>query len=172
MTQCGTIDEATFIVIPRCTEIGKDLPMKVPGVFAAVCLLSSLACGGHDDDDKNNERMAPGQNCMACHTPGGPAGEASFTVAGTVFGSSTADTGSGLAGVSVIITDANGLDTLLTTNAAGNFFTRAALALPLKKAAVGINAQRTAMSAAPDGDCNRCHTQPAAGGAPGRIHAP
>lgn len=146
--------------------------MKVTAFLAAIGLASCLACGGHDDDDKNNELMAPGQNCLACHTPGGSAGEASFSAAGTVFGSSTADTGSGLAGVSVVLTDANSVDTTLTTNAAGNFFTRAALALPLKKAAVVINGQRTEMSAAPAGDCNRCHTQPAAGGAPGRIHAP
>jgi hypothetical protein len=146
--------------------------MKVSAFLAAVALASCLACGGHDDDDKNNELMAPGQNCLACHTPGGSAGEASFSVAGTVFGSTTADTGSGLAGVSVVLTDANSVDTTLITNAAGNFFTRAALALPLKKAAVVINGQRTEMSAAPAGDCNRCHTQPAAGGAPGRIHAP
>ena len=146
--------------------------MKVSAFLAVFGLAACLACGGHDDDDKNNELMAPGQNCLACHTPGGPAGEAPFTVAGTVFGSAAADTGSGLAGVSVILTDANSVDTTLTTNAAGNFFTRAALALPLKKAAVVINGQRTEMSAAPDGACNRCHTQPPAGGAPGRIHIP
>ena len=146
--------------------------MKVPALFALVCIASCLACGGHDDDDKNNELMAPGQNCMACHTPGGSAGEASFSVAGTVFGSATADTGSGLAGVSVVITDANQVDTTLTTNAAGNFFSRAPLALPLKKAAVVRNGQRTEMSSAPDGACNHCHNQPPAGNAPGRIHAP
>ena len=146
--------------------------MKVMIFLAAIGLASCLACGGHDDDDKNNELMAPGQNCLACHTSGGSAGEAVFSVAGTVFGSSTADTGSGLAGVSVIITDANGVDTKLSTNSVGNFFTRTALALPLKKATVEINGQRTEMSAAPTGDCNRCHTQPPAGGAPGRIHAP
>jgi hypothetical protein len=146
--------------------------MKASALLAALFLALSLGCGGHDDDDKNNERMAPGQNCQACHTPGGSAAEASFFVAGTVFGSTTADTGSGLAGVSVVITDANSADTTLTTNAAGNFFTRAAMPLPLKKAAVLINGQRITMSAPPSGDCNRCHTQPASGGAPGRIHAP
>lgn len=130
---------------------------------AALLLVALLACGGHEDDDKNNELMAPGQNCLACH---------SFTVAGTVFGSATADTGSGLAGVSVVITDANSVETTLTTNAAGNFFSGSPLALPLKKAAVVRNGTRTEMAGVPEGACNRCHTLPATGGAAGRIHAP
>jgi hypothetical protein len=138
--------------------------MKLFAILAALGLVSSLACGGHDDDDKNNELMAPGQNCLACH--------GSFRVAGTVFGSATADSGSGLVGVTVIITDANQVDATLTTNAAGNFYTAAALALPLKKAAVVRNGTRTEMAGPPAGDCNRCHTLPATGGASGRIHLP
>ena len=138
--------------------------MKILAVLAVIGLVSGLACGGHDDDDKNNALMAPGQNCRSCH--------GSFTVAGTVFGSATADTGSGLAGITVIITDANQVDTTLTTNAAGNFFTQNALALPLKKAAVVRNGQRTEMNGVPEGACNRCHTQPPVAGAGGRIFAP
>jgi hypothetical protein len=129
--------------------------MKLLVILAALGLVSSLACGGHEDDDKN---------CLACH--------GSFRVAGTVFGSATADSGSGLAGVTVIITDANQVDTTLTTNAAGNFFTTAPLTLPLKKAVVQRNGTRTEMAGPPMGDCNRCHTLPAAGGASGRIHLP
>lgn len=137
--------------------------MKLVPLVAVLGLLACLACGGHDDDDKNNALMAPGQNCQACHAP--------FTVAGTVFGTASADTGTGLAGISVILTDANQVDTTLTTNAAGNFFTSAALALPLKKTAVVRNGQRTEMGAAPEGACNRCHALPPTGGAPGRIYA-
>ncbi|MCE1204395.1 MAG: hypothetical protein LWW79_07285 [Holophagaceae bacterium] len=137
--------------------------MKLIPSLAALLLAFGLACGGHDDDDKNNELMAPGQNCLACH---------GFTVAGTVFGTANADTGSGLGGITVIITDANSVDTTLTTNAAGNFFSTAPLALPLKKAAVVRNGTRTDMGGVPAGDCNRCHTLPASGGAAGRIHAP
>ena len=144
--------------------------MKTLGWLILVGLAGGLACGGHDDDDKNNELMAPGQNCQGCHAPGGSAGGAAFSVAGTVFGSATADSGSGLAGVSVIITDANQMDTTLLTNAAGNFFSRVALPLPLKKVAVVRNAQRTEMSGAPEGACNRCHTLPPVGGTAGRIH--
>lgn len=137
--------------------------MKLLPPLAALGLICCLACGGHDDDDKNNELMAPGQNCQACH--GG------FTAAGTVFGSATADTGSGLAGVTVILTDANQVETTLVTNAAGNFLTGAAMALPLKKAAVVRNGTRTEMAGAPEGACNRCHTQPPVGSAPGRLFA-
>jgi len=138
--------------------------MKLLALLATIGLMSCLACGGHENDDKNNALMAPGQDCKGCH--------GSFTVAGTVFGSASADTGSGLAGVSVVITDANQVDTTLITNAAGNFYTSAALALPLRKATVVRNGQHTDMSSAPEGGCNRCHTQPPTGGAPGRIHQP
>lgn len=148
------------------------MTMRKVAVPAALALMVLLACGGHDDDDKNNELMAPGQNCLACHTPGGSAGEAPFAAAGTVYGSATADSGAGLAGITVIITDANQADTTLTTNAAGNFYTRAPLALPLKKAVVVRNGVRTEMGGVPEGACNRCHTLPAAGGAGGRISAP
>jgi len=137
--------------------------MKLFAILAALGLASCLACGGHDDDDKNNELMAPGQNCQACH--------GSFKVAGTVFGSATADTGSGLRGIQVVITDANQVDTTLTTNAAGNFYTTAALALPLKKAVLVRNGTRTEMAGPPPGDCNRCHTLPPGGGSAGRLFA-
>ncbi len=146
--------------------------MKTVLLLATITLLGAFACGGHDDDDKNNELMAPGQNCLSCHVSGGAAGDVPFTLAGTVFASASADTGSGLAGITVIVTDANQVETTLITNAAGNFFTRAALALPLKKAAVVRRGVRTDMGGVPEGGCNRCHTLPAAGGAGGRIYAP
>lgn len=145
--------------------------MKQYRFLALPILACALACGG-EGDDKNNAFMAPGEDCVACHKSGGSAREAPFSVAGTVFASAMADPGSGLAGVSVILTDANDVETTLVSNAAGNFFTGAALALPLKKAAVLRNGQRTEMASAPEGACNRCHTQPPTGGASGRIHVP
>jgi len=145
--------------------------MKPYPFLALAILAGGLACGG-EGDDTNNAFMAPGQNCMACHKAGGSAQEAPFSVAGTVFASATADPGTGLAGVSVILTDANDVETTLVSNAAGNFFTGAALALPLKKAVVLRNGQRTEMAGAPEGACNRCHTQPPTGGASGRINVP
>lgn len=128
---------------------------------ALVLLTALLGCGGHDDE--GGPLMSPGQNCVACHA---------FTVAGTVYASATAGSGSGLAGVTVEVTDANQAVVTLTSNAAGNFYTTAAVALPLKKAAVVLNGQRTEMSGVPAGDCNRCHTVPGTGGASGRVHAP
>ncbi|NTW87381.1 MAG: hypothetical protein HGB30_14590 [Holophagaceae bacterium] len=130
--------------------------------LGGLLLLSGLlACGGRDDE--GDERMSPGQNCQACH---------GFALAGTVYASATADSGAGLQGVTVEITDANQAVQTFTSNAAGNFFTRAALALPLQKAAVIRNGQRAEMSGPPAGDCNRCHTLPPTGAAVGRIHVP
>lgn len=124
-------------------------------------LTGLLACGGHDDE--GDERMSPGQNCQACH---------GFAIAGTVYGSAKADSGAGLGGVTIEVTDANAAVHTLTSNTAGNFMARATLPLPLQKAAVIQNGQRVEMSGAPAGDCNRCHTLPPTGGAAGRIHVP
>lgn len=132
-----------------------------PTIFTLLLLTGLLACGGHDVE--GSELMSPGQNCMACH---------GFAIAGTVYASATADSGAGLPGVTVEITDANQTVHTYTTNAVGTFLARAAVALPLKKAAVIKNGQRTEMGGVPAGDCNRCHTLPAAGGTSGRIHAP
>ena len=78
------------------------------GALALLTVL--LACGGHDEE--GGPLMSPGQNCLACH---------GFTAAGTVYGSATAGSGSGLAGVTVELTDANQAVVTLTSNAAGNF---------------------------------------------------
>jgi len=130
--------------------------------LCAILLLTGLlACGGKDDD--GDERMSPGQNCQACHN---------FPMAGTVYATASADSGAGLAGVTVEITDANQTVHTYTTNAVGTFLARTAVPLPLQKAAVIRNGQRVEIGGAPAGDCNRCHTLPAAGGAAGRIHTP
>jgi len=79
--------------------------------LCAILLLTGLlACGGHDDE--GDERMSPGQNCQACH---------GFPIAGTVYATATADSGAGLAGVTVEITDANQTVHSYTTNSAGTF---------------------------------------------------
>lgn len=114
--------------------------------------------------------MRPGENCLSCHD--GTQHEAErYTVAGTVFGSATAATASGLNGVTVIITDANHAEARLTTNAAGNFYTSQVFAAPYT-VAVEHSGRRFSMAAAPSsGACASCHSTPPAGGAPGRVYA-
>lgn len=129
--------------------MNKTLLLTLPLVAA---LLS--ACGGGDDD--GNALMKPGQDCLAagCHSPGS---QRQFSVAGTVFPSAGSAASAGLAGVSVVVKDANGTEATLTTNAAGNFFSAAAMAFPLASVYLVRNGKRSNMGGAPQGACASCH---------------
>jgi hypothetical protein len=128
-------------------------------IASSLILLS--ACGGGEDD--GNALMRPGENCLQCH--------ANFVVAGTVYPSATSAAGAGIAGVSVVVTDAKDVVTTMTSNAAGNFWGSSAITLPLKSAYVVRNGTRTDMLGAPGAGCSTCHNQPPASLAPGRLFA-
>jgi hypothetical protein len=121
------------------------------------------ACGGHEGDDEGNALMKPGSDCLTgCHSPGGSAREKAFSAAGTVYPAADSAANAGLAGVKVVITDANDQVLTLYTNAAGNFYTAAAAA-PLKGVYVERGGLRIDMGGAPGGACGACH-QPADSG--------
>ena len=117
--------------------------------------------------------MNPGKACIACHSSGEGPG---FAIAGTVYPTGhEPDLCFGTSMAQIIITDATG-KTLspVVPNSAGNFYLSATttIALPYH-AAVVANGKTRAMSAAQtSGDCNSCHTQNGANGAPGRITLP
>jgi hypothetical protein len=114
--------------------------------------------------------MHPGVDCLTCHQNG----EAPhFTVAGTVMGAlRDVDDCNGVEGVTVRITGADGDTFELVTNAAGNFHTGRAVALPYRAEVErdGVIAEMSAAQA--DGGCNACHTTFGSYGAPGRVIAP
>jgi hypothetical protein len=89
--------------------------------------------------------MAPGRDCLACHT-GGVA--LRFTAAGTWRGP----------GHTVRIVDANTVTLTLATNAVGNFYSEAPLAFPLREVSVD-NEQMEAdkVRAMRHASCNVCH---------------
>jgi hypothetical protein len=141
--------------------------MRKTLILMMVILMTQLtACGGGGDDD-GNALMKPGEDCLAggCH---GAGSNKPFTVAGTVFAARGAAASAGLANVSVVVTDANGVSTALTTNAAGNFYTGAAMAQPLASVYVLRGTTRTNMGGAPQGACASCH---AAGSGLGYVYA-
>ena len=118
--------------------------------------------------------MDPGRACLTCHQQqGGPR----FAVGGTVYPTAhEPDQCVGLAGITVVITDKNGTVTSLTTNSSGNFYSssRSGTITPPFSAKV-TNAQgatRAMSGTITAGDCNSCHTETGANGAPGRIMAP
>jgi hypothetical protein len=123
-------------------------------LFLMLVAILLSACGGGEDG--GNALMKPGEDCLAsgCHSAGS---ERQFTVAGTVFPSAGAAASAGLANVTVVVQDGVGNVTTLTTNAAGNFFTGAAMALPLASVSVVRNGNRTDMGGTPLGACASCH---------------
>lgn len=139
-----------------------------------------------EDADEGDERMTPGQACIACHTRENAEHRKdddddddeleapAFTAAGTVYRTLHEPDdcfGFGSAGVQVVLTGADGRKHILPVNQAGNFMTETPLALPYTASVVRVGKTRAMKTAQTDGDCNGCHA--AEGGeAPGRIVGP
>jgi hypothetical protein len=168
------------------------LPHISPTIFFAVALASPAGCGLGESNGLGvspqvcstssaigageSALMEPGGDCIGCHSSGeGPA----FTVAGTVMAALHDDTNcSGVAGVTVRLTGADGNQIEVTTNATGNLSYRhtgaGGLTFPFY-AEVSRNGATVAMltpRTAAETSCNACHTAGGANGAPGRIVAP
>src|SRR5262249_42165579 len=73
------------------------------------------------------------------------------------------------------VTDANKQKYMLQGNVAGDFFwavDQGKIPLPLHAKVIYHRKERAIMATQPAGDCNGCHTQTGANGAPGRIVLP
>ena len=125
---------------------------------------------GRADNIGEGEDMAPGLPCIDCHSRGeGP----TFTIAGTVLGAShDGDVCTGVDGLTVVVTGADGATVEIPTNAVGNFSWRGKLAKPFTAKVVGPGGENAMTATQSDGDCNSCHTEEGASKAPGRILAP
>lgn len=102
--------------------------------------------------------MSPGESCQACHD-----GSAAlrWSASGTVYPLQTAAPDQGVAGVTIRIVGASGLETTLLSNAAGNFYTPETIAFPAQVQIEIGGLVRAMEDSLPHGDCNACH-------APGR----
>lgn len=123
-----------------------------------------------------SQLMHPGRACLNCHQQqGGP----NLRIAGTVYPTlHEPDDCIGSAPppqITVIVTDSRPgrpREVRMQVNASGNFFTRQRLTPPFRvRITDGTNTRRM-NQAVTSGDCNSCHTQNGANGAPGRIMAP
>lgn len=133
--------------------------------------------------DLESPLMHPGGACLNCHSMAEPGEDiiGRLAIAGTVYptlhepddcNGVTASDGP----VTVEITTADDVIINLTVNSAGNFFydleENPPITFPIK-AKVKRGDQEIAMATAQSsGDCNLCHTEQGASGAPGRILAP
>jgi len=121
--------------------------------------------------NEGSSSMRPGGACITCHTMrGGPA----YKVAGTVYPTAHEpnDCNGVGAGVTVVVTDKNGVVTSLPVNGVGNFSSRAAIAAPFHVKVTNGTKERAMAGALTAGDCNSCHTLAGVNGAPGRVMAP
>lgn len=134
----------------------------------AICTSNAFWKG--DEEDESPE-MHPGGPCITCHSKEG--GRA-YRVAGTVYPTlhEPLDCNGVKTPVVVVITDARGIETKLTTNAVGNFFTTRNVKAPYKVKVVANGKERVMAGSATAGDCNSCHTEQGVNGAPGRVMAP
>lgn len=148
-----------WMVVLACGACDGALPAS------DTCSTGSLWRGG----DEESPLMHPGGDCIACHTQRGEGPR--FSVAGTVHGDLNDPTDcNGVRGVEVFVVDANDREVRLTTNAAGNFYTQDRdLVAPFRPRIVVGGETREMLTEAPHGDCNACHTELGANGAPGRV---
>jgi hypothetical protein len=129
---------------------------------------NNWAKGNHGSSNMN-----PGRACLACHAMmNGP----SLAFAGTVYPTAhepdLCDGVDGSDGARIVITGADGNTLTLTPGAAGNFDSATKVMLPFT-AKITYQGRARAMTATQTtGDCNSCHTQSGANGAPGRIVLP
>jgi len=129
---------------------------------------SGMTWGGGDE---GSPRMHPGRACITCHMSSEEAPH--LQIGGTVYPTGhEPDDCNGATAAVVEVTDANGGVTSLPVNAAGNFLTTTPIAFPIHVSVVANGKRRSMGSSPPRGDCNSCHTQDGASGAPGRIVLP
>jgi len=127
--------------------------------------------------DKDSPLMNPGRSCVKCHLETNDELHAPFyKVAGTVMHAlHEADDCRGAAQMTIILTDADGKDWVMTGNSAGNFWLppESAVAMPYEARIVDqFGNERIKQQPVSDGDCASCHTSDGANGAPGRILPP
>ena len=141
-----------------------------------VCTSNTYWKGG----DHESEDMHPGYACIDCHQhpPNGGEHGPGLILAGTVYPTLyEEDDCNGVGGTTVVVTDATGRTVEATASVeSGNFSIEAEDAAPLVmpiRAEVRRGDQVLVMKDPVDSaDCNGCHTELGADGAPGRILAP
>jgi hypothetical protein len=135
-----------------------------PYATAEVCTSGTHWTGG------TGHSMRPGNACISCHERGGGP---HFSAAGTVYKTAHEPVNcDGAPNIDVVLTGADGVSVTLTTNSAGNFDTRASIALPFTAKLVLGGNERQMATPQMTGDCNECHADPPLNGAPGRVMAP
>ena len=140
-----------------------------PLLAKAICTSMASWTGGN----RGSAAMNPGLACISCHSSGdGP----SFSIAGTVYPTGhepdRCNSSAGTQGAQIVIIGADGKMVTLTPNNVGNFSSNTAIKTPYQAKVTYQGRERLMIASQTSGDCNSCHTQNGANGAPGRITVP
>jgi len=127
--------------------------------------------------DKDSPLMNPGRSCVQCHAEtDDPEHAPLYTVAGTVmYAAHEDDDCRGVAGLTVILTDDDGMEWEIPANSVGNFWLDPDVEVAMPYTARIVDAsgrERVKQEPVSDGDCASCHTRDGANGASGRLLAP
>lgn len=132
--------------------------------------------------DHESPLMHPGMACRTCHSMKEPRVATRLPIVGTVYPTGhEPDDCLGVDGeaedVVVEITTADARVIELPVNASGNFLfdtarDRTPIKFPITARVMKGDKERKMLTAQMSGDCNSCHSQNGAEGAPGRILAP
>ena len=154
-----------------CGADGGTNPFNTP----PVCSSGAYWQGGEDSGDL----MHPGRACNTCHLQNGEGETPIFTLAGTVYPTAHEPNeciATGLNGAATVVvydSSPNHNAYTLYVNANGNFtLTQAGFVFPYTAKVVYQGRERPMNASQTNGDCNGCHTQDGANGAPGRILLP
>jgi hypothetical protein len=129
------------------------------------------ALGGEAPGVPEGPLHRPGQPCVTCHGPDGPAaGE--FSVAGTVYG--LLRESEPVPNVAVRVRDITGSERTTTTNQAGNFFIRSEEWRPVYPLQTNIRlgnlSKQMSTYIARAASCADCHVHPPGPNSPGQIY--
>lgn len=131
---------------------------------------------GSTGNRREGPTMRPGDTCIRCHADEGEG--PIFDAAGTVYSTLREPTPCvGASGapepITVELKDKNGKTFRMSVNSAGNFSLEDSSFTPPYTARVLAGGRERVMKGAQvSGECNGCHAEPPAGGAPGRVLAP
>lgn len=130
-----------------------------------------------DDDDRNGPRMNPGKACINCHNS--KEGKPLLQLGGTVYPTVREPDlcwGAGTDGAKVVVIDAHGVEWPMQLTDTGNFSWSTddeQIAFPITAKVVSKGGRERVMNTPQNsGDCNSCHSEHGANGAPGRIFLP
>jgi mono/diheme cytochrome c family protein len=140
-------------------------------ILAPLALAALIACD-QIDGLNGTAAMRPGDDCLQCHQSNGEGAFHRFSVAGTIFPTSTSATGDGLSEAEILIIDSTGRQLTLRSNGVGNFYTAETLRPPLTISAQRGRQRMSMLETAPTGACNSCHQIPGPQLAPGFAAPP